>query len=82
MRVLQREQRERLRIAGAGPEVAVLVVSGGDRDVQLARARQQLSVGRHDDRRVVAKAIAGVRALIQRCVHVHPAARAIRAAKL
>ena len=44
----------------AGPEVAVLVVAGGDREVHLARARGERSVGRDDDRGVEARRFAVV----------------------
>ena len=52
----------------AGPEVAVLVVAGGDRDVLLARPGNQLAGRRHADRRVETQL--GVGALVQRRVDV------------
>ena len=66
----------------ARPEVAVLVVAGRDRDVQLARARDERPVGRDADRGVVAAAVAvALGALVQRRVHVtRPSPRAIRRA--
>ena len=39
----------------ARPEVAILVVARGDRQVDLARARDERAVGRDDDRGVVAR---------------------------
>ena len=57
-------------IAGvAGPEVAVLVVARGDRDVQLARARDERAAGRDDDRGVEAET-AVARVFVERRVHV------------
>ena len=41
----------------ARAEVAVLVVAGGHRDVELARARESCPSGRHDDGRVVAQPV-------------------------
>src|SRR3954451_8918273 len=61
--------RERLAVAGPRLEVAVLVVAGGDGDVQLARARGQLTVWPNDDRGVVAEPLR--RLLVQRRVDVH-----------
>ena len=71
-RVLQLEHREWVALRGPGTEVAVLVVAGGHRDVELARPRQQLTAGGDDDRRVEAEPI-GVPvlgALVERCVHM------------
>ena len=47
------------------------MVARRHRDVQLARARHELTVGRDDDRRVEAEAVRAVGALVQRGVHVH-----------
>ena len=81
MRLSEREHREGLRPARAGPEVAVLVVAGGDGDVQLAGARHELAARRDDDRRVVAEAVASLGALIERGVDMEPVSPATRAAK-
>jgi hypothetical protein len=64
-----------LGVARARPEVAVLVVAGGDRDVKLARARCERPVGCHDGRRVEPEALGARRALVERRVHVHPKLR-------
>ena len=62
-RVVEIDDRE----AGvAGPEVAVLVVARGDRQVQLARARDERAVGRDDDRGVVAERVGRRRLAVRR----------------
>ena len=50
------DDREGVVAGGPGPEVLVLVVARRDRDVQLARAGDEIAVGGDDDRRVVARA--------------------------
>ena len=71
MRLAEGDHREAVRrSAGPGPEVAVLVVAGRHRDVQLARPRDQLTAGRDEDRGVVAEPVAAVGALVQRGVDV------------
>ena len=57
LRLAEGDQREGARAGRAGPEVVVLVVAGGDRDVELAGAADQLAVGGDDDRGVVAEPV-------------------------
>src|SRR5580704_5034725 len=71
MRRCDRQYWERGGVSRPGAKVAILVIAGGDGDVQLARAREQLAVGRDDDRGVVAEPVFGVGALVQRGVYVY-----------
>ncbi len=66
----ERHDRERVPVRRPRPEVMILVVARGHGDVKLAGARDEAAVGAHDDRRVVAEAVVGVGALVERCVYV------------
>ena len=46
-------------VGGAAAEVRVLVVAGGDRDVQFVGAAEQFAVGGDQDRGVEAEAVVG-----------------------
>ncbi len=63
--------RERVFRCRALSEVPVLEVALGDRYVELAGARDELSVGGRDDRGVEAQSVVGVGALVERCVDVN-----------
>ncbi len=64
------EDREGIRAGRAGPEVAVLVVAGGDRDVELAGAGDELAVGSDDDRGVEPEPVLALGPLVERGVDV------------
>src|SRR3954452_466469 len=62
---LEGDEGEGLGVPGAGAEVAVLVVAGGDRDVELAGAGEELAGGGDDDRGVEAEAVLALGPLVE-----------------
>ncbi len=70
--IFQAHDREWIAFAACGAlaEVLVLVVAGGDRDVQLAGALHERAVRRDEDRGVEAEPVAALGLLVQGRVHV------------
>src|SRR4051794_22146782 len=66
------DQWEGVGVAGPRAEVAVLVVAGGDGDVELAGAREELAGRRDDDGGVEAEAVLALGSLVERGVDVDP----------